>query len=76
MDLKSWGNKWILHLVVMWSRLTITVFIDRKITQSVIYAIVLNWVGAGYRVMKSVLTGNGGEFSVDETQEFSGILNI
>ena len=76
MDLKSWGNKWILHLVVMWSRLTITVFIDRKITQSVIYAIVLNWVGAGYRVMKSVLTGNGGKFSVDETQEFSGTLNI
>ena len=66
MDLKSWGDKWIICLVDMWSRLTISVFNDRKTPQSAISAIMLNWVGPGYRVMKSILTDNGGEFSADE----------
>ena len=30
MDLKSWKGRWILHLVDMWSRLTVSVFVDRK----------------------------------------------
>ena len=33
MDLKSWRTRWILHLVDMWSRLTVSTFIDRKKTK-------------------------------------------
>ena len=76
MDLKRWDNKWILHLIDMWSRLTISVFIDCETPQSVINTIMLHWVGAGYGVMKSILTDNGGEFSADEIQEVSSILNV
>ena len=46
MDLKKWGNKWILNLVDMWSQLTIPAFNNQKTPQSVINAIMLNWVGA------------------------------
>ena len=76
MDLKHWDNKWILHLIDMWSRLTISVFIDRKTPQSVINTIMLHWVGAAYGVMKYILTDNGGEFSADEIREVSSILNV
>ena len=36
----------------------------------------LNWVGAGYRVMKSILTDNRGELSEDKIWEVSNVLNI
>ena len=36
----------------------------------------LNWVGAGYEVMKSIVKDNEGEFSANEIQEVSSILNI
>ena len=76
MDLKRWDNKWIVHLIDMWSCLTISVFIDCKTPQSVINTIMLHWVGAGYRVLKSILTDNGGEFSADKIQEVLSILNV
>ena len=38
MDLKSCGNKWILHLADMWSWLTIFAFNDWKTLQPVINA--------------------------------------
>ena len=76
MDLKKWGNKWILHLVDMWSQLTIPAFNNQKTPQSVINAIMLNWVGAGYKVMKPILKDDGGEFSADEIQKVSSILNV
>ena len=36
----------------------------------------LHWVGAGYGIMESILTDNGGEFSSKETREVASILNI
>ena len=30
MDLKKWGNKWILYMIDMWSRFSVSVFVDRK----------------------------------------------
>ena len=30
MDLKQWNGRWILHIIDMWSRHTLSVFIDRK----------------------------------------------
>ena len=76
MDLKKWKQKWILHLIDMWSRLTVSCFIDRKKPSEVLEKIMLNWVGAGYGIMKSILSDNGGEFSADEIREAASILNV
>ena len=76
MDLKKWGNRWILHLIDMWSRLTVSVFIDRKRPSDDIDNIMLHWVRAGFGIMKSIFTDNGGEFSSDEMREVCSILNV
>lgn len=76
MDLKKWGDRWILYLIDMWSRLTISVFIDRKRPQDVIEKIMTHWIGAGYGVMGAVMTDNGGEFHADEMREIASILNV
>ena len=75
MDLKQWKGRWILHIIDMWSRYTISVFINRKRPSEVINALMQNWVGV-FGVMVSILTDNGGEFNSDEMREVMSILNV
>ena len=75
MDLKQWKGRWILHIIDMWSRYTISVFINRKRPSEVINALMQNWVGV-FGVMGSILTDNGGEFNADEMREVMSILNV
>ena len=75
MDLKQWNGKYILHMIDMWSRYTISVFIDRKKTTSIVEKLLTHWIGI-FGVMKSILTDNGGEFSSDEMREVASILNV
>ena len=60
----------------MWSRLTVAKFITRKKLQEVINTIMTCWVVAGYGIMDSILTDNGGEFTAQETEEVASILNV
>ena len=76
MDLKKKGDKWILHLIDMFSRLSISAFIIRKRPSDVIDKIVTSWVGAGFGVMEATLTDNGGEFNADEIREVASILYV
>ena len=76
MDLKKWGNRWILHMIDMWSRFSVSVFVDRKKPSDIIDKIMTSWVGAGFGIMKCILTDNGGEFSSDEMREVCSILNV
>ena len=76
MDLKQWNNKRILHMVDMFSRFTVSVFIDRKKPGVIIDKIITHWIGAAFGVMEAILTDNGGEFSNDEVREVASILNI
>ena len=76
MDLKKWGNRWILHHIDMWSRLTVSIFIDCRRPSDVIDNIMLHWVGAGFVIMKSIFMDNGGEFSSDKMREVCSILNV
>ena len=76
MDLKKWNSKYILHLIDMWSRLTVSSFIERKKPAEVLEKIMLNWVGTGFGIMKAVLSDNGGEFSADELREVASVLNV
>ena len=55
---------------------TNSVFIDCKKPSDVIDNIMLHWVGAGFGIMKSILTDNGGEFSSDEMREVCNILKV
>jgi len=75
MDLKQWNGRWILHMIDMWSRYTVSVFINRKRTSDVIDAMMTHWIGT-FGVMGSVMTDNGGEFSSDEMREVASILNV
>lgn len=75
MDLKQWKGRWILHMIDMWSRYTISIFISRKRPSDVIDCMMKNWV-AIFGVMGSIMTDNGGEFSSDETREIASILNV
>lgn len=75
-DLKKWRERWILHIVDMWSRFTISVFINRKKPSEVIDKIMSHWIGAGYGIMGTLLSDNGGEFSAEEMREICSILNI
>lgn len=75
MDLKKWNNQWILHIIDMWSRLTVSVFIDRKLSSEVIDKLMVHWIGV-FGVMEAILTDNGGEFNSHEMREVASILNV
>ena len=75
MDLKQLKGRWILHMIDMWARYTVSVFINRKRPSDIIDAMMTHWIGK-FGVMKSVLTDNGGEFNSDEMRKVESILNI
>ncbi|KAL5015625.1 hypothetical protein ScPMuIL_007295, partial [Solemya velum] len=45
MDLKQWKGRWILHMIDMWSRYTVSVFICRKKSSDVIDVVMRHWIG-------------------------------
>ena len=45
MDLKQWNSGWILHIIDMWSRYTLSIFIDRKKPSNVIDNLMTHWIG-------------------------------
>lgn len=75
MDLKQYKGRWILHMIDMWSRYTVCVFISREQLSNVIDALMKNWVGM-FGIMRALMTDNGGEFNSDETREITSMLNV
>ena len=76
MDLKIWkGGKYILHLVDMFSRLSVSVFVPDKKPHSIIEKVMVNWV-AVWGLMETMLFDNGGEFSNDEMREVASVLGV
>lgn len=63
-DLRHWKGQWILRMIDMWSRYTISIFINRKRPCDVIDAMMNYWIGV-YGIMGSLMTDNG-EFCSDE----------
>ena len=74
MDLKQWNGLRILHIIDMWSRYTVSVFISRKRPSDVIESLMTNWIGV-FGIMGAILTDNGGEFNSEEIREVASILN-
>ena len=75
MDLKLWNGRWILHIIDMWSRYTLSTFVDRKRPANIIDALVTQWIGK-FGVMKALMTDNGGEFNSDEMRDITSVLNV
>ena len=67
-DLKQWRGKHILHMVDMWSRLTILVIIERKKPREVIDMIIERWIGY-FGMMKAILNDSVGEFTAEGNLE-------
>lgn len=65
MDLKQWKDRYILHIIDMWSRYTVSIFIERKKPSNIIDALMTQWIGK-FGVMGALMTDNGGEFNSDE----------
>ena len=74
MDLKQRNSRWILHIIDMWSRYTLSIFIDRKKSSNVIDNLMTHWIWK-FGVMGALMTDNGGEFSSDEIREITSINN-
>lgn len=76
MDLKKWRDRYILHLIDMWSRFSVSVFIERKRPSEVIDKIMTCWIGAAFGVMEAIVSDNGGEFCSAEMREVCSILHV
>ena len=75
MDLKQWNGHWILHIIDMWSRYTVSVFVNRKKPSDVIDALMQRWISV-FETMGSIMADNGGELSSDEMREVASFLNV
>jgi len=76
MDLKKWGNFWIIYFIDSFSRLSIARRIYRKFQYEVVQAFMTGWLGAGYGVPEEIMVDNGGEFTGEELMEMASVLNI
>ena len=74
-DLKIWKGRYILHMIDMWSRLTISAFIPRKRPRDVIEKLLEKWVSY-FGVPKAILNDNGGEFTGEEIRQVKDMLNV
>ena len=76
LDLKKWGSFWIIYMIDYHSRLVVARRISRKFPSEVVQAFMLGWLGSGYGIPEGILVDNGGEFTAEEIQEMTSVLNI
>ena len=75
LDLKHWDNGFILHIIDVWSRYTMSVYIAKKLPQLVIDCLMKRWISI-FGTMKGLISDNGGEFTADEMKEVASILGV
>ena len=68
------SNKWYIHIIHVFSRLSNAQLIDNKKADTIIQ-VLLRWVSI-YGVPPVVLTDNGGEFDNDHFRLMGGLYNI
>ena len=75
-DLKYWRpGLWILHMVDMFSRYTMSAFVTRKTPQMILEVLIRDWISV-FGVMKMILKDNGGEFNSDEIREVESLISV
>ena len=75
LDLKNWESGYILHMIDVWSRYSMSVYIAKKQPQLVIDNLMKRWISVFGR-MKSLISDNGGEFTAEEFKEVASILGV
>lgn len=79
MDLKEWDkgkNVWILHLIDLATRFSISTVIHKKESQVIVDKILEKWIGTGLGCPKKFLADNGGEFANENFKDMAENLNI
>ncbi|ESO92708.1 hypothetical protein LOTGIDRAFT_175654 [Lottia gigantea] len=74
MDLKLWWGLWILHIIDIWSRYTVSLFIARKRPCDVIDGLMGRWV-AVFGVKGGIMTDNGALDGLTSSERFAEHLN-
>ena len=59
----------------MFSRFSVSVFVERKRAWDILENIMQSWIGAEFGVLEGILSDNGGDFTADEIREVCSILN-
>ena len=75
LDLKHWDAGYILHIIDLWSRYTMSVFIAKNLPQLVIDNLMKRWI-AIFGTMKGLMSDDGGEFTADEMKEVASMLGV
>ena len=75
LDLKVTKDRYIMHMVDLYSRLSVSVFIDTKQPSEIVDKLMQHWV-AIWGLMDGILTDNGGEFANDTMREVASILGV
>ena len=75
LDLKNWENGYILHMIDVWSRYSMSVYINKKQPQLVIDNLMKRWISVFGR-MNSLISDNGGEFTAEEFKEVASLLGV
>ena len=65
----------IIHMIDMWSRLTVSAILERKKPSCVIEEIMRKWT-PHYGTTKTILNDNGGIFTSDEIREVKSFMNV
>ena len=75
LDLKQWDGGYILHMIDVWSRYSMSTFIEKKMPQLVIDSLMKRWI-AIFGVMKGIISDNGGEFTAEEMMDVASKLGV
>ena len=75
-DLKIWRGKYILHIIDMFTRYSVSCFIPNKEPKTVVDNIMLHWIAYFGHPTKAILNDNGGEFVGKDMVELKMYLNV
>lgn len=76
LDLKIWRGKYILHIVDLFTRYSVSCFLPNKEPKSVVDHLMLHWIAYFGHPDKAILNDNGGEFVGKEMVELKNYLNV
>ena len=76
-DLKVLSNPtgYVLHMIDMWSRYSVSTPLTRKLPNQVIHQVMNSWIRY-FGIPGAVLNDNGGEFTAEEVRDMKSVLNI
>jgi transposase InsO family protein len=75
-DLKKWGDGWIVYFIDYFSRLVVAKYVKRKYPREVLEAFMSGGLRPGYGIPVALLVDNGGKLTGAEIVEMTSFLGI